>query len=124
MLFEDLVGNLFIASIGEPFDFESEFGSNKLSGKILKIIISEKGQPRIHCEVTPFIDNGKKITQIVGVNRYVSSQNVIDELNKDGAILNFMFQKSGDSFNYVDGLDEVLKDKDKCSFLIGTMKLV
>lgn len=121
---DDLIGKSFFATISEPWRFESELGQYKLSGKILKVFFHRDGDPLILCEVTPFLNNGKKITEVVGVNRYLSSQNVIESLKNGEATLNFMFQKSGNPFDDVDNLDVILQDKEKCGFLIGDMKLI
>lgn len=119
----DLVGKSFSASIGEPWDFESDAGQNKLEGKIQKIVFDNARNPLLFCEVSPFSFSGNRISQVVAVNRYISSQDVINDLSVTGtATLNFIFQKSGDSFS-VDGIDSTLGSLTNCSFIVGTMKL-
>lgn len=119
----DLVGKSFHASIGEPWNFESAAGQNRLEGKIQRIVFEQPGQPLILCEVSPFLSSGKTISSIVAVNRYTSSQNLIDDLSMSGsAILNFMFQKSGKIF-LAEDIEAVLNRAEDCSFLVGTMRL-
>ena len=119
----DLVGKSFHASIGEPWDFESDAGQNRLEGKIQQIIFDVSGNPLLLCEVVPFSSSGIRIGSVVAVNRYVSSQNIIDVLSTAGsATLNFMFQRSGKVF-LEEETESVLSQAEACSFLVGTMKL-
>jgi hypothetical protein len=119
----DLVGRLFYASIGEPWDFESDAGQNRLEGKIRQIVFDRSGSPLLLCEVIPFLSSGKRISSVVAVNRYTGNQNLIDALSMSGsAILNFMFQRSGEVFSAED-IEAVLRRTLSCGFLVGTMKL-
>jgi hypothetical protein len=118
----DLVGKIFHASIGEPWDFESDAGRNRLEGKIQQIVFDRSGQPLLLCEVIPFSSFGKTINSVVAVNRYRGSQNIIDVLRISGSVtLNFMFQKSGEVFS-AENAESVLNRATDCSFLVGTMK--
>lgn len=120
---DDLIGKAFQASIGEPWDFESEAGPNYLEGIILDIIVDSSGNQLIICEVTPFTSLGKKIFSVVAVNRYKGKQNeLIDAITSGTATVNFMFQVSGDDFQ-PENLESILRNEDDCSFLVGTMKL-
>lgn len=119
----DLVGKSFQASIGEPWDFESDAGQNRLEGKIQQIVFDQSGNPLLLCEVIPFLSAEKRISSVVAVNRYAGSQNLIDALSLSGsATLNFMFQQSGEMFSAEDVEQDLRREAD-CGFLVGTMKL-
>lgn len=119
----DLVGRSFQASIGEPWDFESHAGQNRLEGRIQQIVFDQSGNPLLLCEVTPFSSAGKRISSVVAVNRYMSSQNLVDVLSmSSSANLNFIFQRSGEIFLAAD-VEQALRREEGYSFLVGTMKL-
>lgn len=122
----DLVGLSFYASIGEPWDFESDAGPNKLLGTIQQIAFDQSGNPLLLCEVVPFSFSKSRIHQVVAVNRYRGSQDVIDAMRTKGAAtLNFMFQKSGHALPEIsmNAALSAFSDTANCSFLVGTMHL-
>jgi len=119
----ELIGKSFQASIGEPWDFESDAGQNRLEGAIQQMVLDQSGNPLLLCEVIPFSSSGKRISSVIAVNRYTGSQNLIDVLSMSGSVtLNFMFQRSGEIFSAED-VESVLRRAADCSFLVGTMKL-
>jgi len=120
---DDLVGLSFSASIGEPWDFESDAGPNTLQGTVRLIAFDQRGNPLLFCEVVPFSSSTKRIRQVIAVNRYQGSQDVIDALRTKGeATLNFFFLKSGDVLPDI-GIETMLHDPSKSDFLVGTMHL-
>ncbi len=120
---DDLVGRTFYASIAEPWDFESDAGQNKLEGTIQRALFDRYGNVLLLCQVVPFFFATKRIDEVVAVNRYQGSQDVLDALRAKGtATLNFMFQRSGGAFQ--DGSIEIsLSDRRSCGFVVGTMHL-
>lgn len=119
----DLVGRPFHASIGEPWDFESDAGQNRLVGVIQRMALDKTGNVLLICDVIPFMASGKKVTSVVAVNRYNRSQNPVDVLKMSGsATMNFMFKRSGEIFS-VEDIEQALLREDSCSFLVGSMKL-
>jgi hypothetical protein len=113
----------FIASIGEPWDFSSSVGANRLEGVILNIIRAKEGQPVIHCAVSPFDVFGVKVSEIVAVNRYVGSQDVEAVLSAGkAATMNFIFSSSGKAISADEILDFLTHSQSR-SFLIGSMTL-
>lgn len=119
----DLVGIRFTASIGEPWDFVSSAGQNKLEGKILAVTIAENGQPRLLCSISPFTISGVVVNQVVGVNRYVGSQNLIESLKSgEEATMNFAFTNLGHEISE-ESVASMITNNSFTSFLVGSMKL-
>ena len=77
-MFINIIGRKFTASIGEPWDFSSSVGENYLEGKIMGFSKELKKRPWFLCEISPFEDNGHKIKQVIIVNRYSNSQNLLE----------------------------------------------
>ena len=120
---DDLVGLSFSASIGEPWDFESDAGPNRLQGTIQMIALDQRDNPLLLCEVVPFSFSTKRIHQVIAVNRYCGSQDVIEALRTMGeATLDFCFLKSGDVLPEI-SIETDLSDRSKWSFLVGRMYL-
>ena len=118
-----LVGRRFTASIGEPWDFVSSVGQNRLEGEIKAVAWSKQGQPRFNCTVSAFTVSGVVINQVIGVNRYVSAQDVIQVLEAGGnATMNFVFLKSGKTIAQ-DEIADSLSSEALSSFLVGSMML-
>ncbi len=118
------VGFRFTASIGEPWDFVSSIGQNRLDGEITAVALLDRGQPCFLCSVTPFTLSGVRVDQVIGVNRYISSQDLIKVLKNGGnATMNFVFRPSG-AIAPDDITDVLSGDKVVTSFLVGSMKLV
>lgn len=121
---KDYIGKKFEASIGEPWDFESSAGDNKLIGHILDLPDDLSKYDWLLLEVLPFLNNNIKINQVLGVNRYISSQNIYENLNNNKKIiLNFMFPKDGHNIN-MDTIFSELEDESNFSFLVGSIKKI
>lgn len=118
---EQLVGKLLDLSIGEPWDFVSEAGQNQLAGTIVAISDSDSEKDWMLMKVSPFNYQGVSINSVVGVNRYVSSQDVFGEIAKGNNVtLNFMFSVNGREFEQGSILTD-LQDESSLSFLIGSI---
>lgn len=112
----------FTASIGEPWDFMSEAGENKLSGYIVKKITMGKNNVFL-CKVLPFEYKGNTITQVIIVNRYRGEQ-VLDRLEYGKSYtVNFFFSTKGKiiSTNEVKEFLEIEKER---FFLVGSFELI
>ncbi len=119
----DLVGRSFHASIGEPWNFESAAGRGRLVGKIQQILLDQSGNVLLLCDVEPFLFREKTVSSVAAVNRYQSSQDVVECLWKNrSAGLNFVFRLSGEVFT-PENVQYAIADRDNCSFLVGTMRL-
>ncbi len=119
-----LAGKTFEASIGEPWNFESHAGQNKLAGVILATSIEGSDVDWLLLKVSPFDHKGHKIKQVVGVNRYSSSQDVFGQLLAHKIVtLNFMFTLDGHELTESSILSE-LSNQSNFSFLVGSMKYI
>ena len=116
-----LVGKSFDISIGEPWDFVSEAGQNKLVGTVLAISSFDADKDWILLKVSPFNHQKITISHVVGVNRYVSSQDVFSEIEKSNNVtLNFMFPIDGHELKS-DTLLADLQNESSLSFLVGSL---
>ena len=77
-----LIDKSFDISIGEPWNFVSEAGKNKLVGIIKAVSDLGSDKDWILMKVSTFTYEGRTINHVVGVNRYVSSQDVFSEIEK------------------------------------------
>jgi hypothetical protein len=118
---DDLVGQHFVASIGEPWDFSSSAGDNRLEGQIHRISPSARGQPVLLCSVSSFKSSSAEIDRVAAVNRYVGAQDVLATLRSGRPVtLNFMFLPMGGT---ADELLSVLARAESMSLLVGSMTL-
>jgi len=118
---DNLISKPFEASIGEPWDFQSMSGQNKLIGAIVAISDANSDVDWLLMEVNPFQYKGNEIRQVVGVNRYKSSQDIFGQLLVGkSTTLNFMFTTDGHELKGDTVLSE-LATESKFSFLIGSM---
>jgi len=110
----------FWASIGEPWDFVSSAGENRLNGIIVDALCIN-GSTCLLCNVSPFIFDGRTIDSVVVVNRYSKTQefNISNACSKNGIVVNFVFSKDSASLNLKDFFDK--KNDTNTSFLIGTL---
>ena len=121
---EYLINKHFEASIGEPWDFQSKAGQNKLTGSILAVSDISSSVDWLLLEVSPFNYQGNEIKQVVGVNRYKSSQDIYGELLVGNVTtLNFMFTIDGHELKDDAVLTE-LTDESKFGFLVGSINSV
>jgi hypothetical protein len=119
-----LINKSFEASIGEPWDFQSKAGQNKLTGTILAVSDESSSVDWLLLEVSPFQHEGNEIKQVVGINRYKTSQNVFGELLDGNAVtLNFMFPIDGHELKNDNVLTE-LANESKFSFLVGSINTI
>jgi hypothetical protein len=121
---DDLIGKPFEAVIGEPWDFQSTAGQNRLTGAVLAASDISSSVEWLLLEVRQFQYEGNEITQVVGVNRYISGQDVFGELLAGNAsTLNFMFALDGHELTADTVLTE-LAEKSKFGFLVGSVTKV
>ncbi len=120
---DQLVGERFLASIGEPWDFRSDAGDNMLTGNIDSTQYDEYDQPLVLCSVSPFLHSGIKILQVAVVNRYTGSQDLLETLRMGRqATVNFMFNESGAKLR-ADEVISFLRGAGSKNFLTGSMSL-
>ncbi len=120
---ENFIGLSFSASIGEPWDFSSEAGENKIYGRVIGVHETKKHEILLLCEISKFKKDGKTIGQVVAVNRYKMAQDITIETAKNkGLGMNFVFLISGRELS-IDDLQDFLSSSDEKSFIVGTFKL-
>ncbi len=91
-----IVGERLEASIGEPWNFVSEAGDNKLIGVVSAVSDNTSNDEWLLIKVSPFQYKGKNIQQVIGINRYLSTQDILAELaGGHSVVLNFMFPVDG-----------------------------
>lgn len=118
---EELIGRSYEISIGEPWDFVSDIGKNKLIGTVLDISKVGSNKDWIIFKVSPFQHEKKRIEFVAGVNRYLSSQDIFGEIEKGNNVtLNFMYALDGHELKSEQLLDE-LKYESNFSFLVGSI---
>jgi hypothetical protein len=119
-----LINKSFEASIGEPWDFQSKAGQNKLTGTILAVSDESSSVDWLLLKVSPFRYEGNEIKKVVGINRYKTSQNLFgDLLDGNTVTLNFMFPINGYELKNDNILTE-LADESKFSFLVGSINTI
>ena len=118
----ELKGRQFVASIGEPWDFASLAGDNRLEGYVSCVVV-QKDQAALLCKVLPFKVSTVEISQVVAVNRYVGGQDVLKTLlESQAATMNFVYLKSGHVLAESDVL-AILANPEPKGFLVGSMTL-
>lgn len=116
-------GKHIFASIGEPWDFISSAGDNKLTGIVQDSLFNENFSC-ILCTVSPFIYNNIKIDTLIVQNRRgeVQKLSIENALSRNGIEANFYFKKDGSPLNLEDFFHKKIS-KENISFLIGTIYL-
>lgn len=110
-------------SIGEPWNFTSQAGDNRLEGKIIHIEPDSDGNPLVLCKVSPFFFEMKGVDWVICSSRYSAiDQDVAKSLlSGDKAVLNCFFfpGKPMPEGN----LREMVNSTRSKHFLIGSVKL-
>jgi hypothetical protein len=108
-------------SVGEPWDFESKSGQNRLTGNIVHVVFDQESNPLLVCKVSTFLINKKNIDFVVAVNRYSTTQNLLENLGTGKPIGVNMFYFDED-VKYSDIIDAIRKNK-HLGFLVGTISI-
>jgi hypothetical protein len=125
---QDLIGKKIECSIGEPWDFESEAGQNKIKGEIIDISTEEDKKLGIKnwvlCKIIPFSLEGKKITFFYASKRYTEDDLIKDLMNGKSVTCNFPYDKSGKELtgNRIRKA-ELEKNPENFGWLIGSIKI-
>lgn len=119
-----LVGKRIEVSIGEPWDFSSTAGENRLEGKIVAVSSAAEVKPWILCEVSLFKHGQGEISQIVAVNRYTGSQDFLKSLEQGQFVGSNLFYRPDGEKLLPDQVTAWLESGTNQSFLIGSIKLI
>ncbi len=115
---DSLVGRPITASIGEPWDFQSEAGQNRLEGSITAVSgLSEPVQWCL-CAVSAFGDAHRRVSRVGIVERYAEDTALLGRLaqgEKVGA--NFVYDPSGNELTKAT-LRAALGSKKGMAFLV------
>ena len=118
-----LVGRSVIASIGEPWDFESAAGKNRLEGVIVAVAPRNEATPWCLCTVSSFGDARRPITMVGAVRRYACEGEFLDVLAQGKTVgANFLYEPNGYVLT-VTALREALRCRRGLKFLAGSLRV-
>ena len=118
-----LLGRSLLASIGEPWDFTSAAGDNLLKGKVVETSDSDEATAWILCEVSPFTEGERVISQVVAVRRY-EGDDLIERLGSSEPVgVNLLYAPDGSKLN-PRRVRRVLEEQRGLKFLAGSIQLV
>lgn len=96
---KDLIGKKIECSIGEPWDFESEAGQNKITGEIIDISTEEDRKLGVKdwvlCKIIPFNIEKNRISFVYASKRYVEDDLIKDLMDGKSVVCNFPYDRSG-----------------------------
>jgi hypothetical protein len=118
----EFLGKRFTARIGEPWDFRTDAGDNRLVGEISEISDPNSSHDWIRVQVAPFSLNGAIITELVCASRYARGATFFQELPSDkGVVCNLYFARDGSHISPQEDLK--IPVDSRYSFLVGTLSL-
>jgi len=122
--YDNLAGVKFFATIGEPWNFESKSGVGRLFGVIKSVITTFKNIPIIRCEVDEFKINAIFFHEVFAVNRYKTSQDLMQTfMSGKRAGVNLCFFSG--SLNLGDDMAmPIIFGATHVDFLVGSMKIL
>ena len=118
-----LVGRGIVATVGEPWDFTSTAGDNRLVGRVT--IVSPVAEPVewIICDVSPFDAAGVTISTVAAVRRYAGEE-PIRELQRGGeAHVHLLYDPSGAALTAARVRDALRDGHGSLKHLIGSLRL-
>lgn len=122
-LIDNLVGRTITASIGEPWDFESASGQNRLEGKITAVSDSHEPVQWCLCVVSAFGDEQNRVTTVGIVDRYAADSLLSERLARGERVgANFLFNKNGNELTAA-ALRAAIASKGGLAFLVGSLKV-
>lgn len=88
---DEFVGRSFSASIGEPWDFESDAGPNRLDGRVTDVSTDAEFPWRL-CTVSVFRNGGRAVTTVAIVDRYATQDGLLRRLARGERVgANFVY---------------------------------
>lgn len=120
---DSLVGRPIVASIGEPWDFESTAGQNRLEGRVTAVSHVSEPIPWCLCTVSAFGDAQKRVKAVGIVDRYAADIRLSERLAQGERVgANFVYDPSGDELT-VTALIAALANKKGMAFLAGSVQV-
>jgi len=118
------VGATVVASIGEPWDFESDAGQNRLNGSVIQESAPNETPQWCLCEVSPFLSQGRSISKVGVFRRHVGGQDIVDRLAAgERVVVNFAYDATGAELSEA-RLKSAISSKSDLSFLAGSVQLL
>ncbi len=123
-LINRIVGRRISASIGEPWDFESEAGQNRLEGTVIAISESGEYAQWCLCDVSAFTVAENRITKVGIVDRYAEGTRLPERLARGERVgANFVYDASGRDLTPAT-LTYALATKSGLAFLAGSVQVL
>lgn len=120
---DELVGRSFSASIGEPWDFESDAGPNRLDGRVTAVS-TDAESPWCLCTVSVFRNGGRAVTTVAIVDRYATQDGLLRRLARGERVgANFVYDPLGSDLMATD-LRAALARGSGLAFLAGAVQMV
>jgi hypothetical protein len=119
--FDSLVGSAIRGSVGEPWNFESEAGTNAVSGIVDAVSASGETPQWLLCRIRPFVYSGSNIEYVVVVLRYRKKETFNDLLAGKRIGVNLVFDPHG-FLGSADGVPRLLTTPD-LPFLAGSIEV-
>lgn len=120
----NLVGRSVLASIGEPWDFESDAGQNRLEGRVTAVSSAADAVQWCLCTVSKFRGSGNRVTTVGIVDRYAAHGSLPERLERGERVgANFVYDASGNDLTPED-LSADLASKSGLAFLAGSVWVV
>jgi len=120
---DSLVGCSVSASIGEPWDFESDAGPNRLHGRVTAVSSAAEPVSWCLCTVSAFRKDGHVVTTVGIVDRYAALDTIQRRLARGERVgANFVYHAGGGDLT-VDNLRAGLATQSGMAFLAGSVQL-
>ncbi|MBI4511332.1 MAG: hypothetical protein HY698_16990 [Deltaproteobacteria bacterium] len=121
---DNLVGRSVSASIGEPWDFESDAGKNRLNGVVIAVSGAADSVQWCLCTVSEFRKDGNPVRTVGIVDRYAVQDDLPQRLARGEKVgANFVYDAGGKDLTPED-LRSALASKSGLSFLAGSVQVV
>jgi len=126
---KNLIGKKIECSIGEPWDFESEAGQNKIMGEIIDVSNEEDKKLGVKdwvlCKITPFNIGRNKISFVYASKRYVKDDLIKGLIDGKSVVCNFPYDKSGKNLSNVKIREAYLDNNfEGLGGLTGSIKII
>lgn len=111
-------------SVGEPWDFDSPDGENRVNGKIVKISFHSTGPEVIEIKTTPFNWEGSIISQLFCSTRYGKEVAAREFSEARRVSCNMHFNKFGKVFDSSEMASIPFGQGEWAQALIGSISLI
>ena len=121
---ELLIARRIWASVGEPWDFSSHAGENRLEGQILDVSGPHEPKGWILCDVSLFRNSGVEVSRVAATRRYAGGGSIVEELLAQGSVgVNLLYFADGTLLT-PSRVQEVLANGSGAEFLVGSLHLL